>query len=203
MKKTLLLALATMAAMTASASNSPYISRVYDYLPAPGQFVNVFPAYKPGYTQDSINAQLETSLCGGANGSVSLGSYGGYIVFGFDHPVVNKHTYDVKIYGNAFQSAAVPNQAGGSRKHVKVECKTAQTYNVLKSQSKDVVRELVYDQFLYAPISQGDVLGHLRYSISGIVIADYPITATEDIRSVTNGWFTDYIKAIRERAENS
>lgn len=114
MKKTLLLALATMAAMTASASNSPYISRVYDYLPAPGQFVNVFPAYKPGYTQDSINAQLETSLCGGANGSVSLGSYGGYIVFGFDHPVVNKHTYDVKIYGNAFQSAAVPNQAGGS-----------------------------------------------------------------------------------------
>ena len=68
MKKSLLLALAMMAALAAGAGNSPYIARVYDYLPAPGQFVNVFPAYKPGYTQDSINAQLEASLCGGLNG---------------------------------------------------------------------------------------------------------------------------------------
>ena len=113
MKKSLLLAMAMMAA-AATAGNSPYIAHVYDYLPAPGQFVNIFPAYKPGYTQDSINAQLENALCGGLNGSVSLGSYGGYIVFGFDHPVINKHGYDVKIYGNAMQSAAVPDQAGGS-----------------------------------------------------------------------------------------
>ena len=114
MKKTILLSLAAMGVLAVSAGNSPYIARVYDYLPAPGQFVNKFPAYKPGYTQDSINAQLEASLCGGVNGSVSLGSYGGYIIFGFDHPVVNKHDYDVKIYGNAFQSNAVTDQAGGS-----------------------------------------------------------------------------------------
>ena len=114
MKKSLLLAVAMTAALAAGADNSPYIARVYDYLPAPGQFVNVFPAYKPGYTQDSINAQLENVLCGGVNGSVSLGSYGGYIIFGFDHPVINKHGYDVKIYGNAMQSNAVPDQAGGS-----------------------------------------------------------------------------------------
>ncbi|MBR5169583.1 MAG: DUF5074 domain-containing protein [Muribaculaceae bacterium] len=114
MKKSLLLAMAMTAALTASADNSPYIAHVYDYLPAPGQFVNVFPSYKPGYTQDSINAQLENSLCGGVNGSVSLGSYGGYIIFGFDHPVINKHGYDVKIYGNAMQSNTVPDQAGGS-----------------------------------------------------------------------------------------
>ena len=64
MKKSLLLALAISASMAAGADNSPYIARVYDFLPAPGQFVNVFPAYKPGYTQDSINAQLEEALCG-------------------------------------------------------------------------------------------------------------------------------------------
>ncbi len=103
-----------MVALSASAGNSPYIAHVYDFMPAPGQFVNVFPAYKLGYTQDSINAQLETALCGKLGGSVSLGSYGGYIVFGFDHPVVNKHGYDVKIYGNAMQSAAVADMAGGS-----------------------------------------------------------------------------------------
>ncbi len=115
MKKTILLATMTvMSVLLASAGNSPYIAHVYDYLPAPGQFVNVFPAYKPGYTQDSINAQLEASLCGGISGSVSLGSYGGYIIFGFDHPVINKHGYDVKIYGNAMQSQAVPDQMGGS-----------------------------------------------------------------------------------------
>ena len=106
--------MAMMAALTASADNSPFIAHVYDYLPAPGQFVNVFPAYKPGYTQDSINAQLEQVLVGKTNATVSLGSYGGYIVFGFDHPVLNKHGYDVKVYGNAMQSDAVPGTPGGS-----------------------------------------------------------------------------------------
>ena len=102
-------------ALTAGAGNSPYIARVYDYLPAPGQFVNQSPSYQPGFTRDSIVAKVEASLRGKVNGGpVSLGSYGGYIVFGFDHPVLNKHDYDVKIYGNAMQSAAVPDQAGGS-----------------------------------------------------------------------------------------
>lgn len=115
MKKSLLiLSLVAMAALTANADNSPYIAHVYDYMPAPGQFVNVYPSYKPGYTQDSINAQLETALCGKLGATVSLGSYGGYIVFGFDHPVINRHGYDVKIYGNAMQSQAVSDQAGGS-----------------------------------------------------------------------------------------
>ena len=115
MKKSLLLVLTMMVAWTAMAENSPYIAHVYDYLPAPGQFVNQSPSYKPGYTQDSINALVEASLCGKAmGGPISLGSFGGYIVFGFDHPVINKHGYDVKIYGNAIQSAAVPDQAGGS-----------------------------------------------------------------------------------------
>ena len=103
-----------MAAATSHAGNSPYIARVYDYLPAPGQFVNVFPAYQPGYTQADILAQVEASLVGNTTGTVSLGSFGGYIVFGFDHPVINRHGYDVKIYGNAMQSNAVPDQAGGS-----------------------------------------------------------------------------------------
>lgn len=89
---------------------------------------------------------------------------------------------------------------GGNRKRVHVDCKPAATYNVLKTQKKDVVREVVYDQFLYAPITKDEVVGHLRYSVNGVVIAEYPITATEDIRSVTNGWFTDYIRAIEERS---
>jgi len=108
------MAIMAVAAMAADADNSPYIARVYDYMPAPSQFVNVYPAYKPGYTRDSILTQLETALVGRLDATVSLGSYGGYIVFGFDHPVLNMHGYDVKVHGNAIQSEAVPNVSGGS-----------------------------------------------------------------------------------------
>jgi len=115
MKKSLLIALTATMAMAASADNSPYIAHVYDYLPAPAQFVNQSPAYNSGDTQDSINAKVAASLCGKTNGGpISLGSYGGYIVFGFDHPVLNMHGYDVKIYGNSFQSNSVTDIAGGS-----------------------------------------------------------------------------------------
>ena len=76
------MAIMAVAAMAADADNSPYIARVYDYMPAPSQFVNVYPAYKPGYTRDSILTQLEASLVGRLDATVSLGSYGGYIVFG-------------------------------------------------------------------------------------------------------------------------
>ena len=114
MRRFLLISIVVMMAAAAVADNSPYIARVYDYLPAPGQFVNVFPAYQPGYTKADIIAQLESVLVGKTDATVSLGSYGGYIVFGFDHPVVNMHGYDVKIYGNAMQSNAVPDMAGGS-----------------------------------------------------------------------------------------
>ena len=58
MKKFLLHSLIAVLAITASAANSPYIARVYDYLPAPGQFINtVTSAYKPGFTRDSQKLQ--------------------------------------------------------------------------------------------------------------------------------------------------
>ena len=104
-----------VATLSVNADNSPYVAHVYDYLPAPGQFMNTLTSgYKTGFTRDSVMAFIESKLCGKLNGTVSLGSYGGYIVFGFDHPVINKHDYDVKIYGNSFQSNAVPDMAGGS-----------------------------------------------------------------------------------------
>lgn len=91
-------------------ANSPYISKVYDFKPAPGQFINELPAYSDGDTQQQLNAKCEEYLVGKASGSiVCLGAYGGYIVFGFDHPVLNvADTYDFKIYGNAFAGSAEP-----------------------------------------------------------------------------------------------
>lgn len=98
-------------AVVVNAENKPYITKVYDFMPAPGQFVNETPEWEEGDTKDDILAKVSQSICGytKANGKiviademVSLGSFGGYVVFGFDHPVVNvKGEYDLQILGNA------------------------------------------------------------------------------------------------------
>lgn len=97
-----------------ASDKSPYISKVYDFLPAPGQFVNELPEYVDGDTQESMLAKVEEQICGDKNpGMISLGAYGGFVVFGFDHPVANvEGEYDFKIYGNAFMAAG--GSSGGS-----------------------------------------------------------------------------------------
>jgi len=112
-----------MAALCAVA-NHPWLTAVYDYQPAPGQFINTLPACSEGEPKDSVLARCRASICGytdtvtatvrgqtytridttWAQSMVSLGGFGGYIVVGFDHPVVNMHTYDFEIWGNAFAS---------------------------------------------------------------------------------------------------
>ena len=82
---------------------SPYITKVYEYRPAPGQFVNELPRYTEGDTEESMRQKVEDCLAYDARTMVSLGGYGGYIVVGFDHTIVNRPgEYDFKILGNAF-----------------------------------------------------------------------------------------------------
>lgn len=104
--------IALLGAVAVAAAQSPYISQVYDFCPAPGQFVNEVPEYESGFGYDDMLEIAGEALCGSANaGMVSLGSFGGYVIFGFDHPVVNRHGYyDFKINGNAVISDT---QAGG------------------------------------------------------------------------------------------
>lgn len=91
---------------------SPYISRVYEYLPAMGQFVNVLPKYEEGDDAASMCRKCEQAIANNAGGMVCLGGWGGYITFGFDHPVENKDGYDLRILGNAFAMSG--NTAYGS-----------------------------------------------------------------------------------------
>ncbi len=82
---------------------SPYITRVYEYCPAPGQFVNLLPEYEAGDTYAVMLKKAEESIGGTNDVMISLGAFGGYITFGFDHSVMNvPGQYDFKIYGNAF-----------------------------------------------------------------------------------------------------
>lgn len=88
-------------------------------MPAPGQFVNELPEYEEGDTKNDMRLKAEECIADNEQILVSLGGYGGYIVFGFDHMVENRSgEYDFKILGNAFYAAANPNseapKEGGS-----------------------------------------------------------------------------------------
>jgi len=94
---------------------SPYISRVYDYCPAPGQFINEMPRYEDGDTYESILQKVEESISGTNDVMISLGGYGGYVTFGFDHTVINvPGEKDFRIWGNCFYELLQPDKKGGS-----------------------------------------------------------------------------------------
>jgi len=83
---------------------SPFATRVLDYSPAPGQFVND-PAYN-----DPSNALGPPEGAGISHGNetsvVSLGGFGGSITLGFDHTIendpLNPLGMDFIVFGNAF-----------------------------------------------------------------------------------------------------
>lgn len=101
-------------ALAVQGANSPYLSHVWEYVPAPGQFVNTMPAYEEGDDADSMCRKVEEQIANNARGLISLGGWGGYVTFSFDHPVVNiAGEYDFIVEGNAFYSNAALGAAGG------------------------------------------------------------------------------------------
>lgn len=88
--------------LTLLASQSAEIAAVDEYCPAPGQFVNTLPAYEVGDDTQRMVDKCTEALAHGAGGLVTLGAWGGYITFHFDHPVVNVPGQpDLYIRGNA------------------------------------------------------------------------------------------------------
>jgi hypothetical protein len=88
---------------------SKHIAQVFDFLPAVGQFVNKLPAYTTGNSQTEMVANAAAALVGSAPKVISLGGFGGYVVFGFDHTIVNKpNVRDFKILGNGFAGSSEP-----------------------------------------------------------------------------------------------
>lgn len=97
---------------TDTTTTSAYIHRVYAYQPAMGQFVNTMPKYEIGDDEQSMCRKCEQAIAHNAGGTVTLGGWGGYIVFGFDHPVLNKEGKDIQILGNAFRMSGDSNYGG-------------------------------------------------------------------------------------------
>lgn len=83
-------------------AQSKYIQAVDEYVPAPGQFVNTLPEADADDTPATMAQKCTGRLADGAGQLVTLGAYGGYITFHFDHPVANVAGQpDFYIAGNA------------------------------------------------------------------------------------------------------
>jgi hypothetical protein len=85
------------------ATKAQYISRVLEYIPAPGQHINSTP------WGDEKSA---ASIVGGVSGTLSLGAFGGQVVFAFENPVendpANPYGVDFTIFGNPLSDWSEP-----------------------------------------------------------------------------------------------
>ena len=91
--------------------------KVYEYTPAPGQFINELKTGGFDGTQTTPEAAIAYAEARmseiNKNGEsypnyVSLGGFGGYIVVGFDHSIDNSVGYDLGILGNSFSGSSEP-----------------------------------------------------------------------------------------------
>lgn len=86
-----------------TALQAQFISEVLEYKPAPGQFTNAKPWGVP---------EAGASLVGTVSGSMSLGAFGGYVIFKFENPVQNHPDnpfgMDFTIFGNPLTDWSEP-----------------------------------------------------------------------------------------------
>ena len=91
---------------------NPYIKSIFDFDPAPGMFANDL--YKVGFTNEDV---MYTAL-GRINETsvgypLDLGGFGGSIIVGFDHTIVNiPGEKDFKVYGGDLTDKANPPAPG-------------------------------------------------------------------------------------------
>lgn len=87
-----------------SGSSQVFCNKVYEFLPAPGQFVN---ERCTATTMEEACAYAESCLA--QKSYVSLGGFGGCLVVGFDHSIDNSGgDYDFAVEGNSFESSSEP-----------------------------------------------------------------------------------------------
>jgi hypothetical protein len=77
-------------------ASSAYADTVFSFMPAPGQFINT------DYTDIIKDSKMIQ------NKTISLGAWGGQIVLGFDHTVLNKKGNDIQVEGSGAENAAEP-----------------------------------------------------------------------------------------------
>ena len=84
-------------------------TEVFEYTPAPGQFINETKTGGFDGTQTTVESAIAYATQRMKDKLfVSLGGFGGYIVVGFDHSIDNTGSYDFGIEGNSFSGSSEP-----------------------------------------------------------------------------------------------
>ena len=87
----------------AGSGSSPHVSRVYDFTPAPGQYVN------ENYTATTMEEACEYAIARLREGVfVSLGGFGGSIIVGFDHSIANDGDYNFAVKEASYTNYSEP-----------------------------------------------------------------------------------------------
>lgn len=154
---------------------SAYVTQVFDFVPAVGQFTNTMPAYKDGDTQATMNKKVLDALT--KKSMISLGGFGGYVVVGFDHTIQNvAGKRDFRVIGNAFYAEGNPDSdapEGGScepgvimvayDKNKNGKPDEDEWYEIAGSAHEDATKELWYDKAVKAG---NDVKIYRNYEIT-------------------------------------
>ncbi|MDC1105744.1 T9SS type A sorting domain-containing protein [Prolixibacteraceae bacterium] len=86
-----------------------YATKLIEYYPAPGQFINTEVFGSKGVAESTLGNNIGS---GRVPKIVSLGAWGGYIVYGFDRPILNHkdnpYGVDFTIIGNPFPGSSEP-----------------------------------------------------------------------------------------------
>lgn len=170
------------------ASSTAYITKILDFMPAVGQFTNELPKYETGDTQEIMNAKVLKNIGNNKRGMISLGGFGGYVVVGFDHTIMNvAGKRDFRVIANAFYSAANPDsnapEGGSCEPGVIVVAYDAnkngvpddnEWYEIAGSSHVDPTKELWYSK---AVTAGNDVKTYANYEITYHRPTQEPTTA--------------------------
>lgn len=92
-----------------------HITKIFDFLPSYGQFTNKMPKYNPGDTKEVMLQKVADAIATDKPSMISLGGFGGYVEFGFDHTIENvQGEPDFQILGNAFWGNNTQYERGGA-----------------------------------------------------------------------------------------
>ena len=84
-------------------------SKVFEYTPAPGQFINELKT--GGFDATHTTPEAAVAYAEGRLNEcnwISLGGFGGYMVVGFDHSIDNSRSYDFGVIGNSYDGSSEP-----------------------------------------------------------------------------------------------
>lgn len=154
-----------------------YITKVFDFMPAIGQYTNKLPLYKAGDTQEIMNEKVLKAIGNNKRGMISLGGFGGYVVVGFDHTIINvEGKRDFRVVANSFYTAANPDtnapEGGSCEPGVIMVASDAnkngipdndEWYEIAGSSHIDPTKELWYNK---AVTAGNDVKTYFNYEIT-------------------------------------